>query len=108
MIYEIIPDLIEAGISCFQFDQPELYGSERLAREFGKKVVFCSPVDIQRIMPTGNRKIIEEGALRMVENFKRHCGGGLIVNDYGSWKDLHVKPEWAEWARDVVVANAWI
>jgi uroporphyrinogen-III decarboxylase len=106
MVYEVIPDLIEAGINSFQFDQPELYGSDVLAREFGSKAVFCCPVDIQKIMPTGDRKTIEEGALRMVNNFKQYGQGSLIVNDYGSWKDLYVKEEWAAWARDVVAANA--
>ena len=108
MVYEIIPDLIDAGIDCFQFDQPELHGSERLAKNFGNRVVFYSPVDIQKIMPTGDRKIIEDGALYMMDNFRKHCRGGLIVNDYGSWADLHVEEEWAQWARDVVVANAGI
>ena len=106
MIYEVIPDLIEAGIDCFQFDQPELYGSERLAKEFGNRATFYSPVDIQKIMPTGDRETIERGALTMMDNFRRHCGGGLIINDYGSWKDLHVEEEWAQWARDAVIANA--
>ena len=106
MIYEAIPDLIEAGINVFQFDQPELYGSDRLAREFGNKVCFYSPVDIQKIMPTGDRKLIEEGARFMTDNFKKYCRGGLIVNDYGSWKDLHVTEEWADWARKAVIANA--
>ena len=106
MIYEAIPILIDAGIDVFQFDQPELYGSERLAKEFGNRVCFYSPVDIQKIMPTGDKKTIEDGALTMMNNFKKHCGGGLIINDYGSWKDLHVSEEWAEWARQTVIANA--
>jgi len=43
----------------------------------------------------------------MVNNFKK-CGGSLIAKDYGSWQDLNVLPEWQQWARDVIIANAAI
>jgi hypothetical protein len=104
-VYDIVADLIEAGVDVFQFDQPELSGSEVWAREFGGKAVFYCPVDIQKIMVTGDRRVIEEGALAMVNAFKRH-GGSLIAKDYPSWQDINVLPEWAQWARDVIIANA--
>lgn len=106
-VTEIIPDFIEAGVDAFQFDQPELHTSDLLAREFGRKAAFYCPVDIQKIMPTGDRKTIEEGAVHMVEEFKA-CGGSLIVMDYGNWQDLNVEPEWQQWARDAVIRNAWL
>jgi len=104
-IYSIIDDLIEAGVDVFQFDQPELSGSDTLAREFGSRAVFYSPVDIQKIMSTGNRMLIEDGAMNMVCRFKE-CGGSLIAKDYPGWSDIDVKEEWAQWARDVIIANA--
>ena len=104
-VYRHVPELIDAGIDVFQFDQPELTGSEVWAREFGDKAVFYCPVDIQKIMITGNETLIREGALEMVSNFKKH-GGSLIAKDYGSWQDLNVLPEWQQWARDVIIANA--
>ncbi|MCL2834324.1 MAG: hypothetical protein FWD78_14220 [Treponema sp.] len=58
-------------------------------------------------MVTGDRQTITEGALEMVNNFKK-CGGSLIAKDYGSWQDLNVLPEWQQWARDVIIANAAI
>ena len=104
-VYDIVPDLIEAGVDVFQFDQPELSGSNVWAREFGGKAVFYCPVDIQKIMSTGDRWLIEEGALFMVNCFKG-CGGSLIAKDYPTWHDINVKEEWAQWARDVIIANA--
>ena len=106
-VTDIIPDFIEIGVDVFQFDQPELHGSEFLAKNYGDKATFYSPVDAQMIMPTGDRKIIEEGALRMVNAFKS-VGGGLIAMDYGNWQDLNVEPEWQQWARDVIIENASI
>ena len=106
-VTDIIPDFIEIGVDVFQFDQPELHGSKYLADNFGKKATFYSPVDAQKIMPTGDRKIIEEGAKNMVDAFKA-VGGGLIAMDYGNWQDLNVEPEWQQWARDVIIGNASI
>jgi hypothetical protein len=104
-VYDIVADLVEAGVDVFQFDQPELSGSDVWAGEFGGKAVFYCPVDIQKIMVTGDRRTIEEGALHMVNTFKKH-GGSLIAKDYPTWGDINVLPEWAQWARDVISANA--
>jgi uroporphyrinogen decarboxylase len=105
LVYKIVPDLIDAGVDVFQFDQPELTGSHVWAEEFGQKAVFYCPVDIQKIMATGDEKTIREGALNMVEHFKK-CGGSLIAKDYPAWEDIDILPEWQQWARDVIIANA--
>lgn len=101
-IYEIIPDLIEVGIDCLQLDQPELTGVERLAREFGGRIAFFCPVDIQKVMQTGDRATIEAEARKMI----RLLGGfrgGFIAKDYPQWHAIDVKDEWAQWARDVFI-----
>lgn len=54
---EIIPDFIEAGVDVFQFDQPELHQSIHLAKTYGDKAAFYCPVDIQKIMITGDKKL---------------------------------------------------
>ena len=99
-IEALIEDLIDIGLDVLQLDQPERYGSARLARKYGEQIAFYCPVDIQRVMATGDRKLIEQTALNMVNAFK-NSGGGLIAMDYGSWADIGVKDEWAQWARDV-------
>jgi uroporphyrinogen-III decarboxylase len=104
-VHDIVADLIDAGVDVFQFDQPELSGSELWAEEFGQKAAFYCPVDIQKIMATGNEKLIKEGALNMVKRFK-NCGGSLIAMDYGNWQDINVLPQWQQWARDVIITNA--
>ena len=106
-VYKIVADLIDAGVDVFQFDQPELSGSEIWAREFGQKTAFYCPVDIQQIMASGDEKCIREGALNMVTQFKK-TGGSLIAKDYPTWDDLNVLPEWQQWARDTIIANAQI
>lgn len=101
--WEIIPDLAAAGIDVLQFDQPHLYGLERLAdRLQALKVCLDSPVDIQRILPTGNRDLIVEHANKMVRLFGgRH--GGFIARNYGDLHGIGVDPQFDQWAYDAFV-----
>jgi len=103
-IYDIIEDFIEIGVDVFQFDQPELVGVEKLANEFGGRVTFWCPVDIQKVMVTGDRRLIENEAVKMLDCFGRF-NGGFIAKDYPQWDAIGVKDEWAQWARDVFVKN---
>lgn len=105
--YGLMEDLIDAGIDVFQFDQPDAYPSEVLASEFADRVVFYSPVDIQKVLPTGDRELIERRALEMCELFRK-AGGGWIAKDYPSYSDIGIDHAWAHWAQDVIVANSKI
>lgn len=106
-ITDIIPDFIDAGVDVFQFDQPELHGVGFLSENFGSRASFYSPVDIQSVMPTGDRQIICRHTKDMIDAFKKH-GGSLIVMDYGNWQDLDVLPQWQQWARDTAIENCRI
>ena len=98
-IYEILEDLIEAGIDVFQFDQPTLMGMDRISEIFNGRATLFSSVDIQRVLPTGDKELIEKNARDLVEKFFVK-GGGFIARDYGDYPTIHVKPEWAQWMRD--------
>lgn len=106
-IYGFIDDLIDAGIDVFQFDQPDAYPAEVLAKEFGSRAVFHSPVDIQKVLPSGDREIIEHRAKEMCRLFAE-SGGCWIAKDYPTYADIGVDEEWASWARDVIIANSKI
>jgi len=96
----LIDDLVAAGIACFQFDQPVAYDFPALAAKFKeKKVALWSPIDIQKILPTGNRALIESEAERMVRTFK----GFLIMKNYPDLAGIGVKPEWDEWGYQAVL-----
>ena len=104
-IYAFIEDFIDAGIDVFQFDQPDAYPTEVLAKEFASRAVFHSPIDIQKILPTGDRMVIETRAKEMCDLF-RAAGGGWIAKDYPSFGDIGVDPAWAKWGQDVITANS--
>lgn len=105
-IYEIMEDLIELKIDALQLDQPALFGIDRLSAEFGGRIAFYSPVDIQKTMQTGNKKLIQEEARQMIKMLGKF-NGGFIAKDYPNWEDIEVKNEWAEWAREVFISEGY-
>ncbi len=105
LVYPLVDMFVEAGVNAFQFDQPELTGSRIWAEEYGAKAAFYSPVDIQKVLSTGDRAYIEKTALEMCDAFRAH-GGNLICKDYPSYGDIGVDPEWARWAEDVIISHS--
>jgi len=93
--WELVDDLCEAGIDCLQFDQPALYDMPALAGKLRKHgVALYSPCDIQKVLPTGDRALIERETERLVEAFR----GGFIAKNYGDLHGIGVEPEWDRWA----------
>ena len=101
-IRDIIPDLVEIGLDVLQFDQICIYDLDDLAIEFGGKIAFFCPVDIQSVMPTGNKGRIRAEAQRMIEKLG-HFNGGFLAKDYPTWKDVGVSIEWAAWMRNAFI-----
>jgi uroporphyrinogen decarboxylase len=98
--WEILPDLLTAGVDCFQFDQPAVYDMPALAELLKKhKAALWAPVDIQKIMPTGNRVLIENAGREMCRIFR----GGLILKNYGDLAGIGVKEEWDDWAYQAIL-----
>ncbi len=97
-IFDILEDLIEVGIDLFQFDQPNLMGLERVAKVINGRATLMAPADIQESLPTGDRDKIEKNAVELVNLF--HKNGGYIAYDYGDYRTIQVKQEWAQWMRD--------
>ncbi len=94
-IADIIPDLIDVGVDVLQLDQPKLLGVDRLARDFGGRVSFWCPVDIQATLPTGDLARIEAEAVELVEKLGAK-GGGFIAGHYGGEDAIDVRPEWQD------------
>jgi hypothetical protein len=66
-VTDVIEDLIQVGVEVCMFDQPELHGIDFLARNFGGRMAFCTPVDIQRTLQTRDIGRIEAAARQYVE-----------------------------------------
>jgi len=101
-ITDVIPDMIEAGIDCLQFDQQANHGLDALAAAAGQVTYWC-PVDIQRVLQTGDEGEIRAWARQLVD--KLWCGGkgGFIAGCYGDNVSIGVDPQWQAWACDEFV-----
>lgn len=101
-IYKFIPMFIEAGVDVFQFDQPDAYPAETLSEEFGDRAVFHSPVDIQKVLPTGDLELIGRRAAEMCGIFDKNKA--WIAKDYPTYHDIGVDPAWAKHAENIIVS----
>ena len=102
-IKDIIPPLVEMGLDVLQLDQPELNGLEFLA-QFSGRVTYWCPVDIQKILPTGDRELIQGRAREMLRRLAAR-GGGFIAKDYPDNASLGVDPLWQQWGYEVFAAE---
>lgn len=95
--WQLVDDLCGAGIDCLQFDQPAVYDQPALAEKLRRHGVgLYAPCDIQQVLPTGDRALIEKETRRLVETFR----GGLIAKHYPDLTGIGVQPEWDQWAYD--------
>jgi uroporphyrinogen decarboxylase len=84
-IMEIIPDLIEIGVDILNLNQPDLFGVERLGREFGGKICFNCPVDHQTVAIRGTRDEIFDYVRRLNHHLGRFQGGFIgYIEEYHS------------------------
>ncbi|HEY63828.1 MAG TPA: methyltransferase [Caldilineae bacterium] len=80
-IYELIPDLIEAGVEILNPVQTSAQGMEpeKLKREFGRDLTFWGGgCDTQHILPHGTPQEVRDDVRRRLEIFMP--GGGYVWN----------------------------
>lgn len=89
---DIIPDLIECGVNCLQFDQPRLHGIERLAERFGGQMTFWCPVDIQTTLQTRDPAAIAAEA-KLLAGTLGGFDGGFIAGYYAGNEAIGLTPD---------------
>ena len=100
---KIIEPLLKAGVNCFQFDQPDVYDFKWLKGMLDKyNAALWSPIDIQKVLPTGDKKLICDAVDRMFDAFE----GALIFGRYGDLAGIGVKEEWNNWAYDRILERS--
>lgn len=100
---KLVEPLLRAGVDCFQFDQPCQYDYDYLSAMLRKyHAALWAPVDIQLVLPTGDKKLIQAEARRMCESFR----GRLIAKNYPDLAGIGVPTDWDDWAYEVFCAFA--
>lgn len=62
-IAEIVPDLVEIGLTALNPVQPEVIDHEWLQREFGGRLAFCGGISTQTVLPRGTPAEVREATL---------------------------------------------
>lgn len=75
-VLELIPEFIDLGIDCLEFDSPHQSGLDNLVK-FKGKIAFMTCVNIQTVYPKGTPEDIEEEVKRMIKTFSTQDGGYL-------------------------------
>jgi hypothetical protein len=97
---------VEGGCDVLQLDQPGLMGIEWLGEHYGGKICFWNPVDIQKTMPTGDLRRIEEEAHRQVW-YLGNYGGGFMVKAYQQPDSVRITIEASEAQYQAFMRYAW-
>jgi uroporphyrinogen decarboxylase len=77
-IWDILPDLVEIGLTCLNPVQPEVLEHKRLYREFGSKVSFYGGISTQTVLPAGTPDQIRAATAACVRDLAPD-GTGLIL-----------------------------
>lgn len=75
-ILEIMPDLIEIGLDCYQTFQPEIYNIEDVKKKFGKDLAFWGGISTQQLLPYATPDVIKQEIRRIIDIMK--IDGGYI------------------------------
>ncbi len=74
---EILPDLIEIGLDCYQTFQPEIYDIEEVKRLYGDKLAFWGGISTQACLPYATVDEVKAEARRIADVMRK--GGGYII-----------------------------
>jgi uroporphyrinogen decarboxylase len=80
-VRELLPMFLEAGCDVLQLDQPTLMGIDWLAENYGGKLCFWNPVDIQRTITQTSAEAIKDEAHAQAWKLG-NFGGGFMVKAY--------------------------
>lgn len=91
-INPILPHLHEVGLNIINLQQPRALGIEEVGKLVRGKLCFEGVCDIQRTLPTGDAKLIEQDVIDLLKHWAAK-DGGFIVSDYGDGAAINAGPE---------------
>ena len=76
-VFDIIPDLIEAGLDCLQCLQPEAMDVYEIKRRYGNRLRLWGGVGTQQLLPRATPAEVRQEVLRLARELGR--GGGYVL-----------------------------
>ncbi len=65
-IEEIFPDLLDAGLNCYNTFQPEIYDIKKIKKQFGGQLSFWGAISTQALLPFESPKVVYEETKRIM------------------------------------------
>ena len=87
-IREIIPDLIEIGVDCYNTVQPELYDLKELHTEFGRDLCFYGGISNQAFLPFSTPDQVERKCLETMREMHAESGGYILSPTHNITPDI--------------------
>jgi uroporphyrinogen decarboxylase len=76
-VVEIIPDLVEIGLTCLNPVQPDVMDIYWVKREYGRDIAFHGGVSVQHLLPDSTPEGLRRELRRLIREVG--AGGGFIV-----------------------------
>jgi hypothetical protein len=96
-VMEFIPSFIEAGVHALNLQQPRVFDLRELGKRFAGAVCFNVPVDIQAVMPYGDRERIRSEARELVRALATPAGG-MVASEHPDYRGNGIDPRKGVWA----------
>jgi uroporphyrinogen decarboxylase len=87
-IWNILPDLVDIGLTCLNPVQPEVLEHKRLYREFGKHISFYGGVSTQSVLPAGTPAEVQQAALACVRHLAADATGLVFGPSHRMQSDI--------------------
>lgn len=105
-ISELLDGLIRAELDVIQMDQQQNMGVDFLAENFGGRICFWCPVDIQNTMVKGSVEDVRRYARKLIDTLGAF-NGGFISKWYGSPKAVGHTEEKIRAMSEAFVEHGW-
>jgi uroporphyrinogen decarboxylase len=78
-VFDVLPDLIDAGIDCLEAVQVETARMEpwRLKQAFGQRISFHGGISVQQLLPRGMRQEVIDDCRNLLATLGQ--GGGYVA-----------------------------
>ena len=76
-INEILPELVEMGLDCYQTFQPEIYDIQQVKSTLGQRLSFWGGISTQRLLPFAEPDVVQKETARILNILGKN--GGYIA-----------------------------
>jgi hypothetical protein len=96
-INDILEDFVELGVDMVNIHQPHLLGMDEVSEKYAGRIAFDVAVDIQEVLPTGDKALIEQDAKDIISKWGTPAGG-VVAAEYRFLKAIGATQESFEYS----------